>query len=103
MSFGLANDNPPPPFNDLKIPYHNTPVLDKDSNQMTNKKGKFKWISGYLGKTKGIKQILWERGLLKDCMKAKLDHNDLNYPELSAQDVLANCEDFYKKQKQRKN
>ena len=30
-------------------------------------------------------------------MKMKLDLDDPNYPELSAQDVLANCEDFLHK------
>ena len=27
-------------------------------------------------------------------MKMKLDHDHQDYPDLSAQDVLANCEDF---------
>ena len=94
MSFGPARDNPPPPFYDLRAPHDNVPLLDQAGNQMTTKKGKPRWISGYAGKAKGIKQILWERGLWKDNMKAKLDHDDPHYPQLSAQDVLANCEDF---------
>ena len=43
--------------------------------------------------SKGVKQILWERGLWKDGMKAKLGSEDKDYPELSANDVLANCQD----------
>ena len=57
------------------------------------KKGHPKMILGYTDQVKGIKQILWERGLWKEGMRSKLDSEDPNYPELSAKDVLANCQD----------
>ena len=56
--------------------------------------GKLKTVLGYAGQANGIIQILWERGLWEDGMKAKLPSDDLEYPHMSAQDVLANCQDF---------
>lgn len=53
-------------------------------------------VPGWLGKPKGIKQILWERGLWKDSMT--LDGKSRRWvgvnEDLSAKAVLANCEDF---------
>eukprot|EP00733_Pompholyxophrys_punicea_P000967 Pompholyxophrys_punicea_v1_NODE_393_length_2064_cov_23.574415.p1 type:complete len:238 gc:universal NODE_393_length_2064_cov_23.574415:1336-623(-) len=46
-------------------------------------------IQGYVGKCKGKKQVLWERGLFKD--KMTVDNVD---PALSMNIVLANCPDF---------
>ena len=49
---------------------------------------------GHAGLPKGTEQVLWERGLWKDRMTAKLGSEDKYYTELSANDVLANCQDF---------
>jgi len=49
---------------------------------------------GYAGVGKGIKQVLWERGLWKDGMVQKLDVDHPDYPELSASYVLSQCMDF---------
>ena len=94
MSFGNADTHPAPPFYALKAPHSTIPDVDPVSGkQKTTKGGKPKVIQGYAGQAKGIKQILWERGLWQEGMKAKLDSDHPNYPDMSAQDVLANCED----------
>ena len=58
------------------------------------KGGKLKTIVGYAGKAKGAKQILWERGMWVTAMKFKFAFDNSEYPTMSAQDVLSNCEDF---------
>ena len=50
-----------------------------------------------------MKQILWEQGMWVKRMKAKLVDDHPDYPELSAQHVLGNCEDFREKLAQCKN
>ena len=62
--------------------------------KQTPKTKQLKWIFGYAEKAKGMKQILWERGMWVKGMKAKLADDHPDYPELSAQHVLENCEDF---------
>ena len=94
MSFAAAEKNPPPPFYSLDASWYDTPNLDKQGNHRKTKAGTLKHHSGYAGKAKGVKQILWERGLWKAGMKAQLDSDHKDYPELSAQDVLARCQDF---------
>ena len=94
MSFAKAEDNPPPPFYALDTPWDQTPDVDADGIQRKTKGGVLKFRMGYAGSAKGVKQILWERGLWKAGMKAKLASEDKDYPELSANDVLANCQDF---------
>ena len=51
-------------------------------------------IVGYAGVGKGIKQVLWERGLWKDGMALRLDDDHPDYPKLSACYVLSQCTDF---------
>ncbi len=95
MSFGNADTHPPPPFYALNAPLDTIPDVDPVSgNQKTTKGGKAKVIEGYAGQAKGMKQILWERGLWREGMKGKLDSDDPSYPDMSALAVLANCEDF---------
>ena len=77
------------------MPHLDTPdVNPKDGKQRLTKKGIPKVILGYACKAKGIKQVLWERGLWKSGMRFRLSPGDKGYPEMSAQDVLANCQDF---------
>ena len=87
-------NSPPHPFCDLQAPHSDVPELDNDRIQKTTKKGKPKEINGYAGKVKGVIQILWERGLWSNNMKMKLDHYHPDYPDLSAPDMLINCENF---------
>jgi hypothetical protein len=51
----------------------------------------------YVGKSKGMKQALWERGLLVDGMVEKIAEDDLERDQSkSMQHVLSQCEDFRK-------
>ena len=95
MTFDAANNTPPPPFFKLDAPYIDTPILDKDGKQQyTKKEKKVRMTTGYGGVGKGIKQILWERGLWEDDMVQKLKDDHPDYPELSATYVLSQCTDF---------
>ena len=94
MLFAEAEHNPPPPFYALDAPWNNTPDTDEKGNQRKTKGGTLKYHMGYAGRAKGVKEILWERGLWETGMKAKLDSDHIDYPAMSAQDVLANCQDF---------
>ena len=94
MSFAAEEDHPPPPFYTLNAPLSDHPDLDENNKQRTTKVGKLKTILGYAGKAKGVKQVLWERGLWKPGMRAKLSSDHSEYPEMSAYDVLGNCRDF---------
>ena len=94
MSFSAEEEHPPPPFYSLYAPWSDQPDLDQNNEQRKTKGGKLKTIVGYAGKAKGVKQILWERGLWVTGMKAKLASDHSQYPFMSAQDVIANCEDF---------
>ena len=94
MSFAKAEDNPPPPFYASATPWDETPDVDTQGRQRKTKGGTLKFHMGYAGLSNDVKQVLWERGLWKDGMKAKLDSEDKDYPKLSANDVLANCQDF---------
>merc|ERR1712032_1160351 len=62
------------------------------------KSGKPKKKYGYAGVGKGIKQVLWERGLWKEGMVKCLEEDHEFYPELSASYVLANCDDYANEQ-----
>ena len=94
MSFAAAEDNLPPPFYFLNSPWYDRPELDEKNEQKKTTSGKLKNVLGYAGQAKGIRHILWERGLWEDGMKAKLPSDDLEYPHTSAQDLLANFQDF---------
>ena len=85
----------PNPFYKLNSPYMDTPILDKDGKQsITKKTKKLRFTTGYAGVGKGIKQILWERGLWENDMVLNLDDDHPDYPELSASYVLSQCTDF---------
>ena len=94
ISFSAEEEHPPPPFYSLYAPWSDQPDLNQDNEQRTTKCGKLKNIVGYAGKAKGVKQILWEQGLWVTAMKFKLASDHSEYFTMSAQDVLANCEDF---------
>jgi len=98
MVFGTEEMEPPPPFYALNAPYKDTPILDRDGNQALTKSGKPKKKYGYAGVGKGIKQVLWERGLWKEGMVKCLEEDHEFYPELSASYVLANCDDYANEQ-----
>ena len=94
MSFAAAEDNPPPPFYFLNSPWYDKPDLDKNNEQKKTTSSNLKTVLGYAGQAKGIRQILWELGPWEDGIKAKLPSDDLEYLHMSAQDVLAYCQDF---------
>ena len=95
MIFDTADNKPLPPFYKLDTLYVDTPILDKGGKQQyTRKEKKLRVATGYDGVGKGIKQILWERGLLEDDMVQKLKDDHPDYPELSATYVLSQCTDF---------
>ena len=95
MSFEAAEDNPRPPWYDLNAPLYDQPNLDEQGVQtQTPKTKQLKWIFGCSEKAKRMKQIIWERGMWVKGMKAKLADDHTEYPELSAQHVLGNCENF---------
>eukprot|EP00732_Lithocolla_globosa_P002572 Lithocolla_globosa_v1_NODE_1727_length_2377_cov_16.907407.p2 type:complete len:243 gc:universal NODE_1727_length_2377_cov_16.907407:1199-471(-) len=50
-------------------------------------------IEGYIGKPKGKKQILWERGLWVEGMKGPVKGKPLD-PALNMDEVLRSCRDF---------
>jgi hypothetical protein len=60
----FAEDDPPPHFKP-DAPKYDQPATD----------GK-KAVEGYIGKPKGLKQVLWERGLWKDGMIQDIKDND---------------------------
>ena len=78
----------PPPFYDLTAP-------EKDTAG-TTKKGKDKIIEGFVGKPKGLKQILWERGLYHDKMVLKVGADDPKgrNETFSMVHTMASCADF---------
>lgn len=94
MIFGEASTKPPPPFYNLDAPYEDTPILKADGTVSKTKGGKVRMKQEYAGVRKGIKQVLWERGLWKDGMSLKLDDDHPDCPELSASYVLSQCMDF---------
>ena len=95
MSFAAAEDKPWPPWYDLDAPWYDQPDLDEQGVQkQTPKTKQLKWIFGYAEKAKGMKQILWERGMWLKGMKAKLEDDHPDYPELSEKHVLEKCKDF---------
>jgi len=48
----------------------------------------------YVGKAKGMKQVLWERGLWKEGMVGSIDEDDERDQSFSMTYVLSECEDF---------
>ena len=58
MSFGPSD---PPPFYDLAAPPKDKKIV---------KRGKRELKEGYVGKAKGMKQVLWERGWYVDGMSS---------------------------------
>lgn len=91
MIFDSKQNDPLPPFNDITAPLEDMPLLVKKGEHMITKSDKVKEKEGYANKTKGVAQVLWERGLWIENMKFKLDVGEPNYPDMSASTVLANC------------
>ena len=83
---------------------YDTKVPKEKKNQDGTKTQQEHTIEGYIGKPKGIYQVLYERGLWKKGMKGKETNADIaknilkgKTPlplDLSAEIVLANCQDF---------
>jgi hypothetical protein len=84
----------PPPFyatdasreDFLKVDKHNVPV--------TNSKGKNVTVEGWASKAKGLKQVLWERGLWKDDMVQRVKPDDAKGQDMCMQTTLHKCPDF---------
>ena len=55
---------------------------------MTNKKDEVVMVEGWDGKKKGLKQVLWERGLWKDGMVLKVNPDDKNGQDMCMQTTL---------------
>lgn len=111
MSFGEACDTDaayptPPPFyhldalcydimmTDAQLHAHNESLVAEGKNTVESARHR----EGFLGSPKGLKQVLWERGLWDDRMIAKVKEGDrrgraVGGPEC-ASSVLAACPDF---------
>ena len=68
----------PPPWYDLQAERYDRPYTQQEEDELRHKyrknpalfeKRKLEGIIGYIGKPKGLKQILWERGLYVEGMK----------------------------------
>eukprot|EP00733_Pompholyxophrys_punicea_P001340 Pompholyxophrys_punicea_v1_NODE_628_length_1560_cov_14.393094.p2 type:complete len:261 gc:universal NODE_628_length_1560_cov_14.393094:630-1412(+) len=70
-----------------KSPAQSTTIAPKKAPRKSRKIND--QIEGYVGKAKGKKQVLWERGLWKPGMTA--DHDD---PSMNMDKVLSSCPDF---------
>ena len=78
----------PPPWYKPDAPPHDraTGKRDRDSKEVIEE--------GYIGKPKGMKQVLLERGLWKEGMKKRLEDDDEAGTSLSMHHVLFECWDF---------
>ena len=97
FTFDTEDKNPPPPFYKLDAPFKTKPKRNKSNEILLNKKTKKpQLIVGYAGEGKGIKQVLWERGLWLEGMTKCKPIDSPDYPELDASVALSLCEDFQK-------
>ena len=71
-----SNANLLPQIYALNAACNNCARLDKKGKEVTNKKDEVVMVEGWDGKTKGLKQVLWERGLWKDGMVLKANPDD---------------------------
>ena len=95
MSFAKIENSPLPPFYELNAPLKDFNVTKSDGTPSLTSKTKQQRIKkGYAGTAKGMKQVLWERGLYIDGMKADFDYDHPSYSTLSAKSVLHSCQDF---------
>jgi hypothetical protein len=123
----VFEDDSPPPFQDINVPKYDREMTPDEKIQALEKMRRSKaqkarkggqdiadvpdvqpsfTILGYVGKNKGIFQILYERGLYKDKMKGRQtdtakerfemngDSRLIVTPDLDAHAVLNNCTDF---------
>ena len=67
---------------------------DYDLTGKKDREGRDIVKEGYVGKAKGMKQILWERGLWKDGMVKRLEEDAEDGLGLSMYHVLSDCWDF---------
>lgn len=85
------------PHFDKGAPLEDQPIVDKEGEPTFDKQGNAKVKEGFKHKPKGMKQVLWERGLWKDGMIGKVDKEKDpkgRGEELSMMHVLENCYDF---------
>ena len=95
MSFQSSENDPMPPFYNLIAPLEDCLITNSDGTpSLTATTKKQRKINGFAGTAKGMKQVLWERGLYVEGMKADFDFDHPNYSTLSAKVVLHSCEDF---------
>ena len=99
VSFGTEpGPTTPPPWYDLTAPQTDSPDLDPATGlQKVDKRTKKpKVIKGYLGRPKGMKQVIWERGKWVFGMVGKIAEDDIRgrTDSLSTEAVLMKCTDF---------
>ena len=58
------------------------------------RRGKQVVVEGWAGKAKGLKQVLWERGLWKDGMVQRVKPDDEKGQDMCMQTTLHKCPDF---------
>ena len=78
----------PPPWYKPNAPKYDRPTGKRD------KEGRDLVEEGYVGKAKGMKQVLWERGLWKEGMVKRLEEDAEGGLGLSMYHVLSDCWDF---------
>ena len=83
-----SNADCPPPLYALNAARGNCAKMDKKGKEVTNKKYEVVVVEGWAGKAKGIKQVLWERGLWKDGMVLKVNPDDKNGQDMCMQTTL---------------
>jgi hypothetical protein len=83
----------PPPFYATDAAREDC-VKMKDGERVLTKKGKEIIVEGWAGKAKGLKQVLWERGLWKDGMVQRVKPDDEKGQDMCMQTTLHKCPDF---------
>jgi hypothetical protein len=96
MQSFVFQEGDPPPFYSLKAS-----KVDYITKKKRKRKGKFVEcdviVEGYVGKAKGMKQVLWERGLWVKDMVQKIDvdkDKKCRGLDMSMSHILSMCTDF---------
>ena len=79
-----------PPFYDLTLPLEDYLIINSYGTPSLTATTK----NEYAGTGKQMKQVLWERGLYMDGMKADFDFDHPKHSTLSVKIILYSCEDF---------